>query len=155
MLSSICFYKSFLQSQRFLQVSYFNFFQQIIYCLFKTLQEFQFQSSTCITILVCTLCILNQFVLMKTINKFSKNLYRLQILNSSDIFISILLSDNIQCQMYAIFQCLDCKSNKIYTNQDASFHFSLDNYVYTCMLYQSQKLYHNNHLQYCVILYQR
>lgn len=56
MFSSICFYKSSLQGQRFLQVPYFNFFKQIIYC-----QEFQFQSSTCIIILVYALCILNLF----------------------------------------------------------------------------------------------
>ena len=61
MLSSICFYESFLQGQRFLQVPYFNFFKQIIYCLLKTLQEFQLQLSTCITILVYALCILNPF----------------------------------------------------------------------------------------------
>ena len=134
MFSSIYFYESFLQDQRFLQVSYFNFFKQIIYCLLKTLQEFQFQLSTSITILVYALCILNLFNPYEDDRQvFQKLVYAIN-LNPLYIFILILSSNNIQYQMYDIFQCLDCKSNKFYAYQNAPFHFSLDYYFYASML---------------------
>ena len=101
MISSICFYESSLQDQIFLQVPYFNFFKQIIYCLLKTLQEFQFQLSTCITIFVYASCILNRFNPYEDDKQvFQKLVYALDF---EPIGYLILSSNNIQIRCMTSF----------------------------------------------------
>ena len=96
MFSSICFYKSSLQGQRFLQVPYFNFFKQIIYC-----QEVQFQLSTCITIFVYASCILNRFNPYEDDKQvFQKLVYALDF---EPIGYLILSSNNIQIRCMTSF----------------------------------------------------